>query len=60
VIGLPDVAARTTHGAIEVPYVMGLIGTRSLTGKIDGIQELVLRADERIHSGWSPMTRWSA
>ncbi|GHC90729.1 cytochrome ubiquinol oxidase subunit I [Novosphingobium pokkalii] len=51
VIGLPDVAARTTHGAIEVPYLMGLIGTRSLTGKIDGIQELVLRADERIHSG---------
>jgi cytochrome d ubiquinol oxidase subunit I len=50
-IGLPDVAARTTHGAIKVPYVMGLIGTRSLTGKIDGIQELVLRADERIHSG---------
>jgi cytochrome bd ubiquinol oxidase subunit I len=50
-VGLPDVAARTTHGAIKLPYVMGIIGTRSLTGKIDGIEELVLRADERIHSG---------
>ena len=51
VAGLPDVAARTTHFAIKVPYVMGLIGTRSLTGQIDGIENLVLKADERIHSG---------
>lgn len=50
-VGLPDVAGRTTHFAIKLPYVMGLIGTRSLTAKIDGIQELVLKADERIHSG---------
>jgi cytochrome d ubiquinol oxidase subunit I len=50
-VGMPDVAARTTHGAIKIPYVMGIIGTRSLSGKIDGIEELVLRADERIHSG---------
>ncbi|GHD00522.1 cytochrome ubiquinol oxidase subunit I [Novosphingobium pokkalii] len=50
-VGLPDVAARKTHGAIKLPYVMGIIGTRSLSGKIDGIEELVLRADERIHSG---------
>jgi cytochrome d ubiquinol oxidase subunit I len=50
-VGLPDVAARTTHFAIKLPYVMGLIGTRSLTGQIDGIENLVLKADERIHSG---------
>jgi cytochrome d ubiquinol oxidase subunit I len=50
-VGLPDVAARETHYAIRVPWVMGLIGTRSLTGQIDGIEELVLRADARIHSG---------
>jgi cytochrome d ubiquinol oxidase subunit I len=50
-VGLPDVAGRTTHFAIKVPYVMGLIGTRSLTGQIDGIENLVLKADERIHSG---------
>ncbi|EGD59973.1 cytochrome bd ubiquinol oxidase subunit I [Novosphingobium nitrogenifigens DSM 19370] len=51
VFGLPDIQARTTHFAVEVPYVMGLIGTRSLTGKIDGIEDLVLRADSRIRSG---------
>lgn len=51
VFGLPDVAAKTTHYAIKVPYVMGIIGTRSLTGKVTGIHELVLRADERIRSG---------
>jgi cytochrome d ubiquinol oxidase subunit I len=50
-VGLPDAAARTTHGAIKLPYVMGIIGTRSLSGKIDGIEELVLRADARIHGG---------
>ncbi|WJT00828.1 cytochrome ubiquinol oxidase subunit I [Novosphingobium humi] len=50
-VGLPDVAGRTTHYAVKLPYVMGIIGTRSLSGKIDGIEELVLRADERIHSG---------
>ncbi|HZV09330.1 MAG TPA: cytochrome ubiquinol oxidase subunit I, partial [Novosphingobium sp.] len=50
-VGLPDIAQRTTHHAVKLPYVMGLIGTRSLSGKIDGIEELVLRADGRIHSG---------
>jgi cytochrome d ubiquinol oxidase subunit I len=50
-VGLPDVAGRTTHFALKLPYVMGLIGTRSLTGQIDGIENLVLKADERIHSG---------
>src|ERR1700741_41850 len=28
--GWPDVANRTTHFAIEIPWVMGIIGTRSL------------------------------
>lgn len=51
VIGLPDIAARTTHYAVRVPWVMGLIGTRSLTTKIDGIEDLVLKADARIRSG---------
>jgi cytochrome d ubiquinol oxidase subunit I len=50
-VGLPDVDAKTTHYAIKLPYVMGIIGTRSLTGKITGIHELVLTADARIRSG---------
>ena len=31
--GLPDVAARTTHFAIEIPWVMGIIATRSLDSR---------------------------
>ena len=49
--GLPDLTAQTTRYEIKVPYVLGLISTRSLSGKVTGINELVLRADERIHSG---------
>ena len=50
-IGLPDVAAHTTRYAIKLPYVLGLIGTRSLTGAVTGIDDLVLTADARIRSG---------
>jgi cytochrome d ubiquinol oxidase subunit I len=50
-IGLPDQEARETHYAIEIPWAMGLIGTRSLTTVIPGINELVDRAEVRIRSG---------
>ena len=49
--GLPARAARETHYAIEIPWVMGLIGTRSTTEIIPGIDELVAEADARIRSG---------
>lgn len=49
--GLPDQAARETQYAIHIPYVMGLIGTRSLTTEIPGIKELVQTAEQRIRSG---------
>ncbi|HBU15880.1 MAG TPA: cytochrome bd-I ubiquinol oxidase subunit CydA, partial [Gemmobacter sp.] len=49
--GFPDQDARETHYAVHVPFVMGLIGTRSLTTQIPGIAELVDRAEERIRSG---------
>jgi len=51
VFGFPDEAARETHYSIHVPYVMGLIGTRSLTAEIPGIAELVEQAETRIESG---------
>jgi cytochrome d ubiquinol oxidase subunit I len=50
-VGVPDVAAKRTLYAIKVPWVLGLIATRSLTGQVTGIDELVLQADQRIHSG---------
>jgi cytochrome d ubiquinol oxidase subunit I len=51
VIGFPDRAARTTHYSIHIPWVMGLIGTRSLTGEVPGIDALVKLADVRIREG---------
>ncbi|MGM0585160.1 MAG: cytochrome ubiquinol oxidase subunit I [Pseudomonadota bacterium] len=49
--GIPDQEARETRYAVHVPYVMGLIGTRSLTREIPGIEELVAQAKTRIRSG---------
>ena len=51
IVGLPDQEAQETHFAIEVPVVMGLIGTRSLTAEIPGIKELQAISEERIRSG---------
>ncbi|MEG1102008.1 MAG: cytochrome ubiquinol oxidase subunit I [Comamonas sp.] len=50
-VGIPDSAARETHYAVHIPWVMGLIGTRSLDTEIPGINDLVLRAQDRITSG---------
>ncbi len=51
VIGFPSVADRHTHFEIKVPYVLGLISTRSFTGEVAGIEELVHKAGERIVHG---------
>ncbi|SDI49036.1 cytochrome ubiquinol oxidase subunit I [Aliiruegeria lutimaris] len=50
-VGFPDMEARETHYAIHIPWMMGLIGTRSLTREIPGIAELVENAEARIKSG---------
>ncbi len=49
--GFPDVAERTTHLAIHIPWVMGIIGTRSFDGVLPGIKELVADTEQRIESG---------
>ena len=50
-VGIPDQEARETHYAIHIPWVMGLIGTRSLTQEIPGIEQLVQDAEANIRSG---------
>jgi cytochrome d ubiquinol oxidase subunit I len=50
-IGFPDQEARETHYAVEIPWAMGLIGTRSLTQEIPGINDLVAESEERIRDG---------
>ncbi|MGR3430302.1 cytochrome ubiquinol oxidase subunit I [Sagittula sp.] len=50
-VGLPDQEARETHYAVEIPWLMGLIGTRSLTEEIPGIKDLVAENKERVRRG---------
>ncbi|MBS0376246.1 MAG: cytochrome ubiquinol oxidase subunit I [Proteobacteria bacterium] len=49
--GIPDVKNRTTHAEVKVPWVLGLIATRSTDQEVQGIYELVATARERIVSG---------
>lgn len=51
IIGLPDQKERETKFALQVPWVMGIIGTRSLDTEIPGIMELVDVAEGRIRQG---------
>ncbi len=49
--GLPDTVTRSTRYEVQVPWVLGLIATRSLDTEVTGMSELVLKAQERITSG---------
>ena len=51
IFGLPNLIDRKTHYAIHVPWIMGLIGTRSLDTEIPGIDQLVAKAETRIRAG---------
>ena len=51
VFGIPDVEQHTTHFAVHVPWVMGLIGTRSLDKQIPGIAQLVDETKGKIDNG---------
>jgi cytochrome d ubiquinol oxidase subunit I len=51
IFGLPDVKSRKTFAEVKVPWLLGLIATRSLDQKVPGIVELVDRAKERVRSG---------
>ncbi|CAA0121234.1 Cytochrome bd-I ubiquinol oxidase subunit 1 [Halioglobus japonicus] len=50
-VGIPDQEARETKYAIHIPYAMGLIGTRSLTTEIPGINDLIDESEQRVRSG---------
>ncbi len=51
IVAWPDMEGRDNLFAIEVPYVMGLIATRSLDTVIPGIKDLVERSKDRIRQG---------
>ncbi|HEY8337002.1 MAG TPA: cytochrome ubiquinol oxidase subunit I [Tardiphaga sp.] len=49
--GIPDMQTRRTDYAIQVPWLMGLIGTRSIDQQIPGIFELVKKTEGNIRDG---------
>jgi cytochrome bd ubiquinol oxidase subunit I len=50
-VGIPDAAQRTVRYAIRIPWVLGIIATRSFNQEIPGIDDLVAHAGERIRNG---------
>jgi cytochrome d ubiquinol oxidase subunit I len=51
IVGLPDRAAETTHFAVRVPWLLGLIATRSVDEEVPGIKNLVAKAETQIRNG---------
>jgi cytochrome d ubiquinol oxidase subunit I len=49
--GIPDLEADRTDYAVRIPWVLGLIATRSLDTPVPGIKNLVADDAERIKSG---------
>jgi cytochrome d ubiquinol oxidase subunit I len=51
IFGFPDQEAQTTRGEIKVPWLGGLIVTRSLDKSIKGIKQMVEESEVRIEKG---------
>jgi cytochrome d ubiquinol oxidase subunit I len=49
--GIPSNKDETTHDAIKIPYLMGLIATRSTNTQVAGLKELMIEHEQRIRSG---------
>ena len=49
--GIPDQKHETTRYAVRIPYLLGLIATRSVDQPVTGIKELVKQHETRIRSG---------
>lgn len=50
-IGLPDQTEHVTRYAVKIPYLLGLIATRSIHSPVYGIRDLVEEARGRVRSG---------
>jgi len=49
--GFPDSDEQRTHFAIKIPWVMGMIATRSIDEPVTGIKDLIIEHEQRIRSG---------
>jgi cytochrome d ubiquinol oxidase subunit I len=55
--GFPDMKAEKTHYAIKIPWLTGLVATRSVDTPVTGIKELKQEHEVRIRNG---MTAYAA
>ena len=51
VFGIPNQETQETDYALKIPYVMGLIATRSLDTEVKGLRDIVRENEGRIVSG---------
>lgn len=51
VIGIPNQEEQTTDYAVRIPYLLGLIATRSVDEKVIGIKDLISANEARIRHG---------
>ncbi len=49
--GIPDEKTQTTRYAIDIPFVLGIIATRSFDTPLEGIVDLVEKGKEQIKQG---------
>lgn len=49
--GIPNMETHTTDYAIRIPYVLGLIATRSINQPVMGIDDIVAQNQQRITQG---------
>ena len=51
VFAIPDSKTGENHYEIKVPWVLGLIATRSTDQPVPGINELLIQAEQRVRNG---------
>jgi cytochrome d ubiquinol oxidase subunit I len=51
VIAIPNEAEMRNDYALHIPYVMGIIGTRSLDKELPGLKDILVRNRERVVTG---------
>ena len=48
--GFPDQEAKETHNAVKIPYVMGIIATRSLDEEVMGLNDIIKENEVNIRN----------
>ena len=49
--GMPNQETQETDAALKIPYVMGIIATRSLDEQVTGLKDIIEHNEERIRRG---------